>query len=66
MEDRQKVARLKTLRGCDRGATAIEYAVLAALVATAAIAAFVRLGGEVQGSFNRTSNALQTSSSSAS
>ena len=57
--------RLKQLRRCRKGATAIEYALIAALVATAAIAAFMRLGNEVEGSFNRTSNALATTSSSA-
>jgi pilus assembly protein Flp/PilA len=51
----------KLLWRCRRGATAIEYALLAAIVATAAIAAFVRLGDQVDASFNRTSNALGSS-----
>lgn len=57
---------LKLLWRCRKGATAIEYALLAAIVATAAVAAFVRLGNEVDGSFNRTSNALGASTASVS
>ncbi len=51
----------RRLLRCSRGATAIEYAVLAALIATAAIAAFIRLGNEVNSSFARTNNAIETS-----
>jgi len=57
---------LKAIFRCSKGATAIEYAILAALVATAAIAAFVNLGNQVEGSFNRTSDAMKASSSSGS
>ena len=35
-----------------RGATAIEYALVAALIAVAAIAAFKNLGGQVGTTFN--------------
>jgi pilus assembly protein Flp/PilA len=56
-----KVQKLKQLIRCNKGATAIEYAILAALVATAAIAAFIQLGDEVEASFNRTSNAMGSS-----
>lgn len=53
--------KLKQLIGCSRGATAIEYAILAALVATAAIAAFIQLGNQVEASFDRTGNAMGSS-----
>ncbi len=56
-----EVQKLKQLIRCNKGATAIEYAILAALVATAAIAAFIQLGDEVEASFNRTSNAMGSS-----
>jgi pilus assembly protein Flp/PilA len=36
----------------DRGATAIEYAVIAALIFLAIIAAIVPIGGELSGTFN--------------
>jgi pilus assembly protein Flp/PilA len=42
---------LKILRD-RRGATAIEYALVAALIAVAAIAAFKNLGGQVNTTFN--------------
>ncbi len=56
-----KVEKRKLLLRCSNGATAIEYAILAALVATAAIAAFIRLGNEVSGSFQKTNNAIEAS-----
>ncbi len=56
-----RVHKRKPLFRCSKGATAIEYAVLAALIATAAIAAFVRLGNEMNATFVRTNNAIETS-----
>ena len=58
-----KLRSVKLVGRCRNGATAIEYALLAALVATAAVAAFIRLGSEVDGSLNRTSNALASTTS---
>ena len=43
------------------GATAIEYALIAALIAVAAIGAFVSLGNQVESTFNSTTNALDES-----
>jgi pilus assembly protein Flp/PilA len=41
----------RTLRRCDAGATAIEYALLGALIAVVLIATLTALGGEVRESF---------------
>jgi pilus assembly protein Flp/PilA len=43
---------------CDRGATAIEYAVIASLISVAAIAGFQTLGDKVELMFNNVSNNL--------
>jgi pilus assembly protein Flp/PilA len=43
---------LRTILRNHRGATAIEYALVAALIAVAAIAAFKNLGGQVDSTFN--------------
>ena len=40
------------------GATAIEYGLIAALIAVAAITAMQGLGGELQTTFNTTSSAM--------
>jgi pilus assembly protein Flp/PilA len=42
------------------GATAIEYGLIAALIAVAAITAMQGLGGELQTTFNTTSGAMAT------
>ncbi len=42
------------------GATAIEYGLIAALIAVAAITAMQGLGGELQTTFNTTSTAMST------
>jgi pilus assembly protein Flp/PilA len=39
---------LRKLRRCDAGATAIEYAVLAALIAVVLVATITGLGGEIR------------------
>ena len=42
----------------EAGATAIEYGLIAALIAVAAIAALQNLGGELETTFNTVSNEL--------
>lgn len=49
---------IKKLLRNDEGATAIEYGLIAALIAVAAIAAMQGLGSAVSGSFNDTSSTL--------
>ncbi|MEG3173149.1 Flp family type IVb pilin [Sphingomonas sp. ZB1N12] len=44
-----------------KGATAIEYGLIAALIAVAAIAAMTNLGTSVGGTFNNVSTKLNTS-----
>jgi pilus assembly protein Flp/PilA len=51
----------KLLRNED-GATAIEYGLIAALIAVAAIAAMQGLGGALKTTFNNTSSAMTTAS----
>lgn len=50
------------LLGNIRGATAIEYGLIAALIAVAAIAAMQGLGNSLKGSFNRTSSSIAVTS----
>lgn len=50
---------LKFLRD-SKGATAIEYGLIAALIAVAAIAAMSRLGGRVSATFNNVSANLKS------
>jgi pilus assembly protein Flp/PilA len=50
----------------EAGATAIEYGLIAALIAVAAITAMQGLGGELQNTFNTTSGAMSTANASAS
>ncbi len=42
----------------ERGATAVEYALMVGLIAVAIIAAVSLLGNKIKGSFNRISNTL--------
>lgn len=44
----------------EAGATAIEYGLIAALIAVAAITAMTGLGSELQTTFNTTSTAMDT------
>jgi pilus assembly protein Flp/PilA len=44
----------------EAGATAIEYGLIAALIAIAALAAMQGLGNELKNTFNTTSSALAT------
>ena len=50
----------------EAGATAIEYGLIAALIAVAAITAMQGLGSELQTTFNTTSSAMGVANSSAS
>ena len=43
---------------CTKGANAIEYALVASLIAIAAVAAFVNLGTKVDAMYNNISNHL--------
>ena len=52
----------KALFRDETGATAIEYGLIAALIAVAAIAAMQGLGGSLQGTFNTTSSSMTASS----
>ena len=60
-------ARIAGLRsGIERGAAAVEYGLLVALIAVAIIAAVILLGNKVKGTFTCVANSLpQTSSSTA-
>jgi pilus assembly protein Flp/PilA len=51
----------KLLRN-EAGATAIEYGLIAALIAVAAIAAMQGLGGALSTTFNNTSSSMTTAS----
>ena len=53
---------LRKLLGDERGATAIEYGLIAALIAVAAIAAMQGLGGQLKTTFNTTSSAMRPTS----
>ena len=50
---------LKLIRN-DKGATAIEYGLIAALIAVAAIAAMGNIGSALGDTFNNVSNELET------
>ncbi len=56
-------ALLRTLRRNNKGATAIEYGLIAALVAVAAIGAMTALGSSLQGIFQDAGTALDNASS---
>lgn len=49
----------------EAGATAIEYGLIAALIAVAAITAMQGLGNELQTTFNTTSSAMGTANQAA-
>ncbi|MDE2301391.1 MAG: Flp family type IVb pilin [Sphingomonadales bacterium] len=50
----------------EAGATAIEYGLIAALIAVAAIAAMSGLGNQLQSTFNTTSSSMSVANASAS
>ena len=56
---------IKKLFREEAGATAIEYGLIAALIAVAAITAMQGLGNELQTTFNTTSSAMSTANASA-
>jgi pilus assembly protein Flp/PilA len=47
------------------GATAIEYGLIAALIAVAAIVAMQNLGGNLTNTFNKVNNSLKTANAAA-
>jgi pilus assembly protein Flp/PilA len=49
---------LTKLLRCERGANAIEYALVASLIAIAAVAAFQNLGNKMDTMYNNVSNHL--------
>ncbi len=51
---------LRTLRAEDRGATAVEYGLIAALIVVAMIGGLKTLGGGANGMWGRVSNVVQT------
>ncbi len=52
------MVRLRQILQCERGATAIEYALLASLISIAAIGAMTNLGGKIDTMYNNVSNHL--------
>ena len=50
--------RLTALLRCESGANAIEFALVACLIAIAAYAAFINLGDRVETMFNNVSNQM--------
>lgn len=50
--------RLTQILHCERGANAIEYALVASLIAIAGVAAFVNLGNKIDTMYNNVSNNL--------
>ena len=60
-------ARIAAMRsGAERGAAAVEYGLLVALIAVAIIAAVFTLGNKVKGTFNCVASDLPQNASSAS
>ena len=50
--------KLAALLRCEKGANAIEFALVATLIAIAAYAAFIALGNRVEAMFNNVSNQM--------
>jgi pilus assembly protein Flp/PilA len=55
---RAALQRIPVLRSDDRAVTAIEYALIAALIAVVIIGAVTSLGHNIQNTFNRVSSEL--------
>lgn len=53
--------KLTALLRCERGANAIEFALVATLIAIAAYAAFIALGDKIEVMFNNVSNQMPSS-----
>jgi len=51
---------MKKFRRNEKGATAIEYGLIAALIAVAAITAMAGLGSQLGSTFNKTSSTLKS------
>jgi len=49
---------LTRLLGCEKGASAIEYALVATLISIAAIGAFNNLGNKINTMYNNVGNAM--------
>lgn len=58
-------ARLRQIWSDEQGATAIEYGLIAALIAVAAIGAMKGLGGQLKTTFNNTSSAMSVANAGA-
>ncbi len=56
---------LKSLKKDDRGATAIEYGLIAVLIAVAAITAMQSLGNELSTTFNKVGTAMSAGNTAA-
>jgi len=56
---------IKTLLRDEAGATAIEYGLIAALIAVAAITAMNGLGSQLKTTFNTTSSAMSSANAAA-
>jgi pilus assembly protein Flp/PilA len=50
--------KLQTLRASDRGATAVEYGLMVALIAVVIIAAVTTLGGNIKGMFENVAGSI--------
>ncbi len=50
----------RTWRACDRGATAVEYGLIAALIVVAMIGGLQTLGGGTNGMWGKVSNVVAT------
>ena len=61
MNWRPNMKMIKKLFKNEEGATAIEYGLIAALIAVAAITAMSALGGNLSNTFNKVNNQLKTS-----
>ena len=57
--------RARLLLGDEQGATAIEYGLIAALIAVAAITAMNGLGNQLKKTFNNTSSAMSVANAAA-
>lgn len=51
---------LKRLKSDEAGATAVEYGLIAALIAVAAITAMAGMGSQLKSTFTKTSSSMQT------
>ncbi|MFC3101083.1 Flp family type IVb pilin [Altererythrobacter lauratis] len=56
---RRLIARAGRLHAHEGGATAVEYALIAALLAVAAVGAFVTLGNQVDSNFNQIESSME-------